>query len=280
MNEHGDRPRTCFGRGIDALDRAGKAPIPETVDRQVDFHAHDELGNVIGRNHCPQLHLRQIDDGDERRIEAHFLARLDVALGDDSRQRRRHDRVAQRVPRELGLRFVRLERALAYRQIALGAVVGVLRDEFLFEQLLILRPRLLRHGKLGAARFERADPIGKLGLEIGSIEARDDLSRLHRLALANRDLTDFARYLRLDGRLVDRLQRAGQRQPPGERFRLDVGQISRRKFECDRRRPGASRRVCGRPVRPQRYATRQDAQDQKYRQNDERAPPCEPCCHD
>ena len=80
--------------------------------------------SLAGTIACNSI-LRQVDDGDERRVESHLLARLDVALGDDSRQRRGHDRVAQRVPRELGLRLVGLERAPGVTdEVALGAVVG------------------------------------------------------------------------------------------------------------------------------------------------------------
>jgi hypothetical protein len=157
-----------------------------------------------------------------------------MAFGHGSRQRRHDDRVAQRISRKLGLRLDGLERALRDRQVALRAVVRRLRYELLLKQQLVLGAGLLGQGELGSARFERADPVGELGFEVGRVEANDDLSRLDRFTLSNGDLPDLPRYLGPDRRLIERLQAARNRQPARELRGLDIRQVGDRELERDR----------------------------------------------
>src|SRR6185503_2447148 len=86
-----------LGGRIDPLDTAGEPALTEAVDRELDGLAYRELGNVHGGHSGLQLHVGQVDDGDERRIERDLLADLDVALGDDSIERRQGLRIAQRI---------------------------------------------------------------------------------------------------------------------------------------------------------------------------------------
>ena len=84
MDEHQNGSRARFRGRIDAIDRAGEAAFTEAVDRERDLHAEAELRNIVGRDHRLELHLRQVHDGHERSVEGHFLAGLDVPLGDDA----------------------------------------------------------------------------------------------------------------------------------------------------------------------------------------------------
>jgi hypothetical protein len=52
-----------------------------------------------------------------------------------------------------------------------------------------------------------------LAFEVRRVHAREHLARLDGVALAHRDRAHFARYLGLDRRLADRLQRARHGQP-------------------------------------------------------------------
>ena len=137
------------------------------------------------------------------------------------------DRVLDRVLREPHLRLGRLDAALRDAVARLAAVERVLRDELLRQQLVVHRPRLLGERQLRLRALERALALDELGLEVGGVDAREQLARLHRLALADGELADVARHLGLDRRLVDRLQRAGHRQPARERLALDVGEVGR-----------------------------------------------------
>ena len=155
-------------------------------------------------------------------------------LATDAGERRRGDGVAQRVAGELHLRFRRFDAALRHAEARLGIVVRVLRDEVLLQQRLVRRLRLGGHGELRLRRLERADALDELRLEVGGVDARQQLAGPDGLAFADRDLAHVARHLRLDGRLPDRLHRAGHRQPARQRLRLDPRQVRRREFEHDR----------------------------------------------
>ena len=144
--------------------------------------------------------------------------------------------VAQRYPGELDLGLVGLERALAHRKVALGAVVRGLRDEILLEQRQILRPSLFGEGELRAARFQRTHAVVQPRFQVGRIEPGDRLSCPDRLTLAHHDLAEFAGHLGSDRGLVDRLQGARHRQPARKRMGLDRGQVGRVELERDRRR--------------------------------------------
>src|SRR6185369_16844308 len=98
---HQDGSRARLGRRIDALDTPGEPAIAEAVDRELHRFADSELRHIDGRYRSLQLHIGQVDNRDERRVEGHLLADLDVALRHDTRQRGRGDGVAQCVPREL-----------------------------------------------------------------------------------------------------------------------------------------------------------------------------------
>ncbi len=211
----------------------------ETVDAKLDGHRNRDLRNVVGGHHRLQLHLSQIDDREQRRVEVDLLAGLHMTLGQCARQRRGHHRVVQRIARQLHLCFIGLERALRDRKVAIGTVVGVLRDESLLEQRVVLRARLLGERELGAARLEGSDAVVELGLEIGGVQAREHLPALDRFALAHEDLPDLTRDLGFHRGLVDRLQRARNRQPAGKLPRLDPRHVSRRELERDR--SGATR---------------------------------------
>ena len=190
-----------------------KAPVAEPVDGQLDRHLELDFRDVVGRHHRLQFHLAEVDDREQRRVEIHLLARLHVAFGQGARHWRSHDRIAQGVSGELDLRFIGLQRALRDRKVALGAVVGILRDEALRQQRTVLGPRLFGERELRATRLERADAIGQLGFEIGGIEARQHLASFDGFAFADEYLTNISRDLRLYRGLIDGLQCARDRQP-------------------------------------------------------------------
>ena len=83
-------------------------------------------------------------------------------------------------------------------------------------------------------------------LEVGGVDARQDLPRLDRLAFAHGDLRDVAGDLGLDRRLVDGLQGAGQRQPARRAAFISTrGRSAGGELERDRRLaplPGRLRR--------------------------------------
>ena len=87
-DEHQDGARAGLGGWIDPLDAAGELAVGEAIDGQVDGHPGLQFRNVRRRHRGLQLHVLQIDDRHQRRIEGDLFARLHVPLGDDARQRR------------------------------------------------------------------------------------------------------------------------------------------------------------------------------------------------
>jgi hypothetical protein len=108
---------------------------------------------------------------------------------------------------------------------------GVLRDEVLLEQLLVHRGGLLRHRVLRLGRLQLALPLEHARVEVRGIHAHQQLPRLHGLPFAHGDLAYITRNLGLDGGLMDGLHRPGDRQPTGQRPRLDGRKLVRREMQ-------------------------------------------------
>ena len=166
---------------IDALDAPGEAALAEAVDRELDRHADRELRDVDRGHHRLQLHLRQVDDGDERRVERDLLAGLHVALGDDAGQRRRRDRILQRVLGELHLRFGRLHAALRRRSRLDSELSNAFCEmKFCFRSFWLVASVLSAIASCAFADSSCALALDQLGLEVGGVDPHQHLARLHR----------------------------------------------------------------------------------------------------
>ncbi len=132
--------------------------------------------STAGTSACSSISLRStmVTSGD---VERDFLAGLHVPFRDDSGQRRRDDRVLQRVRRKLDLRLRRLDAAAATTsKLDYGIVERILRDEVLVQERLVGRLRLVGHRELRFRRFERARALDQLRLEVGGVDARQQLA--------------------------------------------------------------------------------------------------------
>jgi len=206
-------------------------------------------------------------------------ADLDVALGDDSIERRQGLRIAQRIAGELDLRLGRFDCALRHFEARFGIVVGVLRNEVLLEQRLVGRPGLGRHRGLGLRRFERSVSFDELRLEVGRVDPRQELAGLDRFPLADGHLAHIARYLGLDRRLPQRLQRTGDREPPRQRLGVDLGEVGGRELENDDLRRFAVGLVAELLEHARGDRAADGADDHQRHRRAQQAPSRPPLCH-
>ena len=245
-------------------------PLAEAVDGELDRHADRKLGNVDRRNHRLHLEIAEVDDRDERRLDRDLLARLHVALGDDAAQRRDDIGVVQRIPRELDLRLRRLQVAARDAVRRLGAVERVLRDELVVAEGARSSCASSRRARAARGRFRprrrdrRAGTRGRAMSMCASFCPARTGSPSRTV-----ELDDVAGDLRLDDRLVHRLQRPGDRAAsvPAACSRRTPGRPATNSQRDGRRALG--RRLRGRALaRAQRDRAREAADERHDDQRD------------
>ncbi len=94
------------------------------------------------------LQLRQVDDRQQGRVEAHLLAGLHMTLRCRSGNGRAHDGIGHRQLGQLQLRLSGRNRCNLHLMRAIGGVERVLRNEVLLDQLRVCLPRAIGHRQL------------------------------------------------------------------------------------------------------------------------------------
>ena len=262
--------RAGLGARVDALDPADQAVPRQALDRHARRHAGRDARNVGERGLRLHFQVREVDELDERRIEAHLFAGLDMALRHQASDRRAHDGVVQHDLRLLELRLGQGDGGELRLVGAFGGVKGVLRDEVLLQELAVGIARALRHGELGLRRGERGRALGELRAQLRRVEFGERLAGAHAVALAHPHAPHFRGELGAHGRLRYRLH--GSRQLGLERKApaLESHDIPAGEFE---------RRLRGVPLggllaRAAMHAQRADGDDRRQRQHH-----CKPHTH-
>ena len=155
------------------LDAAGERALAEAVDGELDRSCRSRRpGTSIAGTSACSSRSRQVDDGDERRVERDLLARLRVPLA------RRRPRSAPLTSAslsafsgELHLRF-RCDFTLPLRDVVarLRAVERGLRDELLVRAASFDRRVFSASASLRASRSSAPCALDQLELEVGGVD--------------------------------------------------------------------------------------------------------------
>src|SRR5258706_10980462 len=232
-NVERDGTRTLLGHRIDPFDAPVERAIAEAVHPEGHHLAHAHRRDLGGRRGRLDLHDAQVHELEEGAVHADLLARIDDLLRDDAGEGSADLRVADRLLRHALLRFGRAHVRFGRFVHALRRVVGVLRDEFLAQQRLVVLAVLERDVELGARLRERRGLRVEPRLQVQGVDLRDELAMRDRLPFTDEDLRHLARYLRLHRGLRAGRERSGELDRVHEAFQLDRRDVRRREFEHD-----------------------------------------------
>ena len=230
-NIEGDRARSGIRDRVDALDPALEHALAEAVHAEACRLARTDRGNLGSGRGRLDLHAPEVDQREERAVDADFLTGVGHPAGHDAREGRAHRGVVHRLAGDAYLRFFRFHRCNPGLERAVGGVERVLRDELLAQELQVVGAVLLGDGQLRLRLLEGSDAGVDLRLQVRGVDLGHELAGGHSLALAHQDAVHFARHFRLDRGLHQRRERPGEGDRAHEAAHLDDGDIGGRELQ-------------------------------------------------